>query len=117
MRFLEILFLIFVVASFLNSFFIKKKRLILILPLAALLFAGTSALLEGYRIHVVPAYIITVILILVDIKKIFSLKIKIHKPIRIILMIIFTIFALAFFITLVIVFLESRTKKKATERE
>lgn len=42
---------------------------------------------------------------------------KIHLIIRIILTIVFMIFALAFFITLVIIFIESRVKKKALQTE
>ncbi|HRY59844.1 MAG TPA: hypothetical protein P5096_00490 [Patescibacteria group bacterium] len=42
---------------------------------------------------------------------------KIHLIIRIILVIVFIIFALAFFITLSIIFIESRTKRKAVKKE
>lgn len=84
MRFFETIFLALVIVSFLNSFFIKKKGLLLVLPLVALILAGASALLEGYRIHVIPAYIIAFILLLTGVYRTLLPEIKIHKAIRII---------------------------------
>lgn len=88
MRFFETMFLVLVIMSFLNSFFLKKKGIMFILPVLALIFAATSALIEGYRIHVIPAYIIVFIILLTDVYKILLPEFKIHKAIRVILLLI-----------------------------
>lgn len=82
MRIFEVAFLLFLFLSFLNGFFLKRKRLMVVLPLAAVILAVVSARIEGYRIQLIPSYVITCIVLGTDMRKRLWPDLQIHKALR-----------------------------------
>ncbi len=81
MRILETLFLTLVIFSSINLFIFKNKKASIFLPLAANITAIFSIIFEGYRIHILPAFILSMLFL---IGGIFNLLLPNRKPNRII---------------------------------
>lgn len=64
MRYFELAFLFLLVLSCLNLYTLKSRKLGILLPFAALVVCLASRLAEGFRSHIVPALILTELLLL-----------------------------------------------------
>lgn len=69
MRIFEVLVIITATASMINLFLLKRRKLGLMLSGISVLFIVLSIIFEGYRIHMVPAYLIVAILLIISVVK------------------------------------------------
>lgn len=99
MRIFEILIIITAIASMINLFILKREKLNLVLSGISVLFIVLSVIFEGYRIHMVPAYLIVLILLIISVIKNFNETAKPKKLIRIpgiVLLILLLLISIAF---------------------
>lgn len=84
MRILEILFLTLVIFSFFNLFILKNKKSNILIPLATNIIAVFSIIFEGYRIHIVPALILSMLFLICSIVKSLLPKTKHNRVIKLV---------------------------------
>lgn len=99
MRVLEIIFVALVLVSYLKLFIYKsnKKKNIIFL-LVTTMVAILSIIFEGYRVHIVPAIMLTVLILACKIVKLFLPNLKSHRTIKLVTLILLlpiTIFSVA----------------------
>ncbi|AGK96360.1 isoform II [Clostridium pasteurianum] len=84
MRIFEVLIIIALVASIINFVFIKYKKLRITLPILAVAACILSLIFEGYRLQMVPAYCLSIVLLVIGIINIYSGIYKVKKVFKIV---------------------------------
>ncbi len=99
MRIFELLIIVTMIISAINLVFLKQAKLIFTLPAATVLFGILSTIFEGYRIQMLPAYLLAMVFLLVNVIKHFTgkrNKNKIFKAAGIFLLVLSTAVSVAF---------------------
>lgn len=65
MRIFEILVIITAAASLINLFIVKRRKLNLLFSGISILFIALSVIFEGYRVHMLPAYLLVLIILII----------------------------------------------------
>mgnify|MGYP001589252562 FL=1 len=84
MRIFEVLTIVFLVITIINLVFIKYKKLRITLPILAVVSCTLSLIFEGYRLQMVPAYFLSVVLLVVCIINTYSGISKVKKVFKIV---------------------------------
>ena len=94
MRLLENLFLCLLLFSSLNIIFLRNKKIQVYLPLATFVSGISSIIFEGYRVHILPALILSLVLLMHVILKTFLPKNKNNKLLNLlgVILLILTLF-------------------------
>ena len=94
MRILELLVVVTVIVSAINLVILKRKGLRVVLPGLSVVLCAVSLLCEGYRNHMIPAYVLALLFFAIDVAHHYARPRKVNKGFKIVGIVLLSLFVL-----------------------